>query len=58
MFRIFIVICFVNLTNGINAQKISFVIQGDAAYFMENKDSILNYQIAEKSLNGTYRRSN
>jgi len=58
MFRIFIFFCFVHLANVINAQKISIEIQADAAHFVENKDSVLTYQIAEKSLNGTYRRSN
>lgn len=58
MYRLFIFICFINLTNIINAQKINVIIQADAARFIENKDSILNYQIAEKSLKGAYRRSN
>lgn len=42
----------------VNAQKINVNIQSDAAYFTENKDSILSYQIAEKSLNGRYSRCN
>lgn len=38
--------------------KVEVIIKPDVASFIESKDSILNYQIAEKSLNGTYKRSN
>ena len=58
MFRLFIFICFGSLVNRLNAQKVAVIIQDEAAYFIEGKDSILNYQAAEKSLGGTYRRSN
>jgi hypothetical protein len=59
MNRLFISIClFMSLSNIISAQKINVKIQANAAYFVEGKDSILNYQIADKSLNGTYSRSN
>lgn len=58
MFRLFIFICFGSLVNRLNAQKVAVIVQDEAAYFIEGKDSILNYQAAEKSLGGTYRRSN
>jgi hypothetical protein len=58
MYRLFILICFISLANLINAQKTEIRIQADAAYFVEDNDSILTYQIAEKSLNGKYQRSN
>ena len=41
-----------------NAQKITVKIDSDAAYFLEGKDSILKYQITEKSFNGSYKRAN
>ena len=46
---LFIFICF---SIAANAQKVQLKIKKDAAYFTEGKDSILSYQIAEKSLNG------
>ncbi|WP_276169064.1 DUF6807 family protein [Zobellia alginiliquefaciens] len=49
---------FISLTNILSAQNINVKIQSNIACFTENKDSILNYQIADKSLNGTYKRSN
>ncbi len=58
MHRLFIAICFIGLSNMTAAQKINVKITANAAYFIEGKDSILNYQIAEKSFNGTYSRSN
>ncbi len=33
-------------------------IQAEGAYFVEGSDSVLTYQAAEKSFNGTYKRSN
>jgi hypothetical protein len=58
MNRFLIVLCFISLSNILIAQKIDLKIQSDAAIFMEGKDSILGYQIAEKSINGKYARSN
>ena len=58
MHRLFIFICFLSLLSIINAQKINVRIQAETACFVEGKDSILNYQIAVKSHNGTYPRSN
>ena len=58
MFRFFIFLCFLSLIHKISAQKIDVIIQADAICFVEDGDSILSYQIAEKSLNGTYPRSN
>lgn len=37
---------------------VNVTINQDVAYFTEENDSILNYQISEKSLNNTYKRSN
>ncbi|ALJ06145.1 hypothetical protein APS56_13850 [Pseudalgibacter alginicilyticus] len=54
----YITFCFIFISNVISAQKVDLIIKNDAAYFLEEKDSILNYQIAEKSLNGTYTRTN
>lgn len=58
MNRLSILIFSMSIINLIYAQKIDVIIEEDAAYFMENADSILVYQSAEKSLNGTYSRSN
>ncbi|MDG2280567.1 MAG: PmoA family protein [Flavicella sp.] len=58
MYRIIIFIYFISLANLINAQKVEVRIHEDAVYFVENKDSILAYQIAEKSLNGAFKRTN
>jgi hypothetical protein len=58
MYKFFIFIFFVSLGYRIDAQNIKVDIQPHAIYFTEGKDSILVYQIAEKTLNGTYKRSN
>ncbi len=42
----------------VTAQKIDLQIKQDAASFYEGKDTILSYQIAEKSDQGAYPRSN
>lgn len=41
-----------------NGQSLNVSIQEDKACFVEGQDSILCYQISEKSLEGTYKRSN
>ncbi|GGF78748.1 DUF6807 family protein [Wenyingzhuangia marina] len=46
------------ITNSTFAQKIHLKINEDAAYFTEENDSILVYQIAEKSINEKYARNN
>jgi Family of unknown function (DUF6807) len=56
MYKLFIFIFFVSFGNLIKAQKIDIDVHADAVCFMEGKDSILIYQIAEKSLNGKYKR--
>ncbi|KDN54013.1 DUF6807 family protein [Flavobacterium seoulense] len=38
--------------------QINIKIEADKTYFTEGKDSILSYQIAPKSINGKYSRSN
>jgi hypothetical protein len=48
----------ITLTINTNAQKIDLRIEQDAVSFYEGKDTILNYQIAEKSDHGAYPRSN
>ena len=58
MYKLFIFIFFVSLGNLIEAKKIDVDVKADAVCFMEGKDSILVYQIAEKSLNGMYKRCN
>ncbi len=58
MYKLFIFIFFINLVNKADAQKINVYVQPDAVCFMEGKDSILVYQIAEKSMNGMYKRCN
>ncbi|MCR8668793.1 PmoA family protein [Aestuariibaculum sp. M13] len=40
------------------AQSVSVEINKDQAYFTEDNDSILVYQITEKSQNGNYKRAN
>lgn len=42
----------------LRGQKVDVYIDTDAAYFLEENDSILKYQIGYKSINGTYRRTN
>jgi len=44
--------------NVCTAQDLNVAIKNDKACFVEGMDSILCYQIAEKSMNGTYKRSN
>tara|TARA_R110002049_G_scaffold309311_1_gene521153 strand:- start:9002 stop:9979 length:978 start_codon:yes stop_codon:yes gene_type:complete len=58
MNQIIILIFLSSLLNLINAQKVKTTISSEVVCFTEGKDSILNYQIAEKSLNGTYPRAN
>ncbi|WP_445730987.1 DUF6807 family protein [Mariniflexile sp.] len=41
-----------------DAQNITVKIEQDAAYFLQGKDSILKYQIAEKAFNGSYKTTN
>lgn len=40
------------------AQKVTVDIGKDVVFFMEGNDSILSYQLADKSMNGNYSRSN
>lgn len=58
MHRLTVFICLLALSNSLIAQQVSVNIGAEAAYFTEAKDSILAYQIVDKSLNGTYPRSN
>src|SRR6056300_243087 len=46
------------LTSCTNSTPINVHINSEGTYFTEGNDSILKYQIAEKSLNGTYNRAN
>jgi len=46
------------LKKPLQSSTVKAIINPDVAYFIEGIDSILNYQIAEKSLNGTYKRAN
>ncbi|MEL0455737.1 DUF6807 family protein [Flavobacteriaceae bacterium SZ-1-7] len=41
-----------------DSKQINVSINADAACFLEGNDSILKYQITEKSLNGKYKRAN
>lgn len=40
------------------AQTVSVAINKDQAYFTQGEDSILVYQISDKSINGNYKRAN
>ena len=52
-------ICFFSVMGCIvSAQEVLLEISKDAAYFLENRDSILVYRAMPKSLNGTYSRAN
>ena len=52
-------ICFFSMMGCIvSAQEVLLEISKDAAYFLENKDSVLAYRAMPKSLNGTYSRAN
>ncbi|MDO3693300.1 PmoA family protein [Wenyingzhuangia sp. chi5] len=55
---LYFLICLSLVTNNTFAQKIQLKIEKNAAYFIEENDSILVYQIAEKSINGKYTRNN
>ncbi len=41
-----------------NSTEIHVQINSEGTYFTEGKDSILKYQIAEKSINGNFKRAN
>lgn len=58
MHRLAIFICLLGLSISLNAQQVKLNIGAEAACFMEEEDSILTYQITEKSLDGSYARSN
>lgn len=44
--------------NHLKTLEVKVKIDSEIATFLEDTDTILNYQIAEKSLNGTYKRAN
>ena len=58
MYRMFIFIIIFSVAQFMLAQTLEVTITEDRACFVEGIDSILCYQIAEKSFNGTYMRSN
>lgn len=58
MKRISILIFFIHWSVVVTAQRVNVTIERDAVYFLEGMDSILKYQIAEKSINGKYKRAN
>ncbi|MGY5354530.1 DUF6807 family protein [Wenyingzhuangia sp. IMCC45467] len=55
---LYIYICFFLITNITFSQIINLKIDNNAVYFTEGNDSILVYQIAEKSINGQFARNN
>ena len=54
----FILLISIGLLSCSDSKQINVSINAYAAYFSEGNDSILKYQIAEKSLNGKYKRAN
>lgn len=42
----------------LKSSTVKVIIKRDVVYFVEGMDSILNYQVAEKSLHGIYKRAN
>jgi hypothetical protein len=58
MYRLFIFIIVLSFAELTVAQGLNVNIQQDKACFVEGMDSILCYQITEKSYEGTYKRSN
>ncbi|GAA4297276.1 DUF6807 family protein [Aestuariibaculum suncheonense] len=53
-----ILFCLLFIIISVEAQTVSVSINKNQAYFTQSKDSILAYQITEKSLNGNYKRAN
>ncbi|MBC2840273.1 DUF6807 family protein [Robiginitalea sp. SC105] len=58
MFRIYGFLLIFGIAVPACSQQVSVDIRPGAAYFTEGADSILTYQIAEKSLDGAYGRAN
>ncbi|WP_370478728.1 DUF6807 family protein [Tamlana flava] len=54
----FILLISIGLLSCSDSKQVNVSINADAAHFSEGNDSILKYQIAEKSLNGKYKRAN
>lgn len=53
-----LLILFISVVNCSNTNTVNVTIKSDVVYFTEGKDSILNYQVSNKSFKGTYKRSN
>lgn len=58
MYRFILICCLCGLSISLLAQQVKVHIGAEAACFTEGRDSILTYQIIDKSLHGTYPRSN
>ena len=58
MNRIFLFLFIASIRNPLAAQEIDINIDTDVVSFHEGGDSIMVFQVADKSLNGSHKRSN